>query len=300
MRRLLTSTLLLLTLLMAAGATAQTPVQINPDFRTFVDERRAGGQVTVGPLERLDPTDARRVRSEFTELLRQHPPSLRTVLQADPSLLERSDYLAPYPRLTEYLKQHPEIARDPRYFVGSPDAGYYDYYRERTPAERALETLEMVLLGLAIFTVLMAVLFVFGSLIRQAILQRRWTRQSRVQTEVHTKILDRLQSNDELLAYIQTPAGQRFLQSGPSPLADAEPRTLSVPFGRIFWSVQAGVMLVALGIGFWFVQRSAMAEIAPAFNAMGALAAALGIGAIVSGVVSYLLSVRLGLLRSGE
>jgi hypothetical protein len=294
--RLLTLGLLGLLTLAPAAAAQTGNVHVAPDGQVI--SVGPDGRTAFGTLEQLDTSDARRVRFELAQLLRQHPPSLRTVLQADPSLLEKADYLAPYPKVAEYLRQHPEVARDPQYFLGSPDAAYY--LRERTPAERALETLEMVLLGLALFTGFMAGLFVFGSLIRQAILQRRWTRQSRVQTEVHTKILDRLQSNDELLAYIQTPAGQRFLQSGPSPLADAEPRTLSAPFGRIFWSVQAGVMLVALGIGFWFVQRSAMAEIAPAFNAMGALAAALGIGAIVSGVVSYLLSVRFGLLRAGD
>ena len=48
------------------------------------------------------------------------------------------------------------------------------------------------------------------------------------------------------------------------------------------------------------MQRSVMAEIAPVFSSMGVIAAALGIGAICSGGVSYLLSVRFGLLKPGE
>ena len=64
--------------------------------------------------------------------------------------------------------------------------------------------------------------------------------------------------------------------------------------------VQVGVVLLALGIGFWFVQRNVMVEIAPVFSSMGVIAAALGLGAIGSGVVSYLLSVRFGLLKPGE
>jgi len=247
----------------------------------------------------LDSNDARRVRGELQKLLAQHPPNLRTVLQADPSLLNRPDYLAPYPRLLEFIKQHPEVSRDAAYFLGRPDEWYQ---REETEAERksrrAYDTLQGVLAGLAVFTGLMAVVFVLGALVRQALAQRRWSRQSRVQTEVHTKILDRLQSNDELLAYIQTPAGQRFLQSGPSPVAEAEPpRAMAAPFGRIFWSVQAGIILLALGIGFWLVQRNVAEEIAPAFSAMGVIAAALGVGAIASGGVSYLLSARFGLLE---
>jgi hypothetical protein len=248
----------------------------------------------------LDSKDARRVWGELQTLLAQHPPNLRTVLQADPSLLNRPDYLAPYPRLVEFLKQHPEVSRDPAYFLGRPDEAWSR--RDESDAERrsrrAYDTLQGVLGGLAVLTGFMTTLFVVGALVRQALTQRRWARQSRIQTEVHTKILDRLQSNDELLAYIQTPAGQRFLQSGPSPVAEADPpRAMAAPFGRIFWSVQAGIILLALGIGFSLVQRNVPAEIAPAFNAMGVIVAALGLGAIVSGGVSYLLSARFGLLE---
>jgi hypothetical protein len=152
-----------------------------------------------------------------------------------------------------------------------------------------------VLAGTALFIGVLAVLLVLASLIRQAVSHRRWLRQSRVQTEVHTKILDRLQSNEDLLAYIQSPAGQQFLESGPSVSPEPAPRAIGVPANRILWSVQAGVMLMALGIGFWLVQRNAMTEIAPAFAAMGTVAVVLGIGAVVSAGVAYAMSSRLGL-----
>jgi hypothetical protein len=262
---------------------------------------RGGGPVFVERgQQQLESNDARRVRSELQELLNQHPPNLRTVLQADSSLLNRSDYLAPYPRLAEFIKQHPEVSRDPSFFLGTLDE-YWNNVREETPSDRAsrraYDTLQGFLAGLAAFTAGMVTLFVFFTLVRGALNHRRWSKQSRVQTEVHTKILDRLQSNDELLAYIQTPAGQRFLQSGPSPLSDPEPRSIGAPFGRIISSVQVGVVLLALGLGLWIVQAKVMPEIAPAFNAMGIIVAALGLGAIGSGVVSYLLSARLGLLE---
>lgn len=259
---------------------------------------RGGGPVLVERQGDGDPnaSDARRVRAELQELLEAHPPNLRTVLQADSSLLTRADYLTPYPRLAEFLKKHPEVARDPDYFIGRPDYGRNETANERA-SRRAYDTLQGVLAGLAVLTGALAVLFTLGALVRGALAHRRWSRQSRVQTEVHTKILDRLQSNEEVLAYIQTPAGQRFLQSGPSPLADAEPpRSIAAPYGRIFWSAQIGIVLVALGIGLWRVATGVPAEIAPAFNAMGVIVTALGIGAIVSSGVSYVLSARFGLL----
>jgi hypothetical protein len=250
----------------------------------------------LAPIESLDASDARRDREELEQLLNEHPPNVRTVLQADPSLLQRDEYLASYPRLGAFLKEHPEVARDPTFFFGTIDSWRY-FEREQTPQERAIGQLQEVLAGTAMVIVVMTLIIVIGSLVRQAFSHRRWVKQSRVQTDVHTKILDRLQSNEELLAYIQTPAGQRFLEVGPSPRREVEPRTIGAPYGRILWSLQAGIMLMALGIGLWFVQRNAMVEIAPAFGAMGTVAVVLGVGGIVSAGLAYALSSRLGLLN---
>ena len=57
-------------------------------------------------------------------------------------------------------------------------------------------------------------------LIRTTLEQRRWSRLSKIQAEVHSKLMDRFSSNDELLTYVQTPSGRRFLESGPSPLQE--------------------------------------------------------------------------------
>src|SRR5688572_13420273 len=250
---------MLVALVLPAGLVAQSGDIFvvpggHPDVVTVAGFQRGGA-----PIER-DPNDARQTRRELQLLLAEHPPAVRVVLQADPSLIDRPDYLAPYPRLAAFLKPHPEVGRDPAFFLGS---GAYGFQTERTPQQRALDTLESTLAGVAVFTIFITALVVIGSLGRQAIEHRRWVKQSRVQTEVHTKILDRLQSNEELLAYVQTPAGQRFLQSGPSPQESVAP-AVAPPFGRILWSVQAGVMLTALGVALWLVQQSVMEEIAPA------------------------------------
>jgi hypothetical protein len=256
---------------------------------SVVIEKRLIERETAG-----NPGDARRVQMELRQLLMEHPPNLRIVLQADPSLAERAEYLAPYPRLVAFIKQHPEVVRNPTFFFGQPDFGWFG--RDVTPQERAVGAMQEVLAGMGLFIGVLTVVLVLASLIRQAIGHRRWIRQSRVQTEVHTKILDRLQSNEDLLAYIQSPAGQQFLESGPSARPEPAPRAIGIPANRILWSVQAGVMLMALGIGFWLVQRNTMAEIAPAFAAMGTVAVVLGVGAVVSAGVAYTLSSRLGLI----
>ena len=52
-------------------------------------------------------------------------------------------------------------------------------------------------------------------LLRSALDYRRWLRAMKIQTDAHTKIVDRLASNEDLLAYMQSPVGQRFLSASP-------------------------------------------------------------------------------------
>ena len=51
---------------------------------------------------------------------------------------------------------------------------------------------------------------IFIWLIKTLVDYRRWLRLTKIQTEAHTKLLDRLTSNDDLRAYIQSPSGRRF------------------------------------------------------------------------------------------
>jgi hypothetical protein len=125
---------------------------------------------------------------------------------------------------------------------------------------------------------------------------RRWLRATKTQTEAHSKLLDRLTSNDELLAYIQTPAGRHFLESAPIPI-DAATRTTGAPIGRILWSVQAGVVLAIVGIGVWFVKNNVDVELSGPLNLVAVLAISLGVGFALSAGVAYVLSQRLGLLE---
>ena len=63
--------------------------------------------------------DAEETRQQLDQLLRQYPPSLAEVLRLDPSMLSNEAYLATYPGLAAFLAQHPEVAHNPAYFVGS-------------------------------------------------------------------------------------------------------------------------------------------------------------------------------------
>jgi hypothetical protein len=110
------------------------------------------------------------------------------------------------------------------------------------------------------------------------------------------KLVDRLASNEDLLAYMRSSAGQRFLASSPV-TTDTVSGIAGAPLNRILWSVQAGVVLAAAGVGLWFAQSSVIEEAAQVLHVVSLLAIALGVGFVLSALLSYALSRQLGLVQ---
>jgi hypothetical protein len=257
----------------------------------------ATNQVERGVVVRPDETDARETRNRLSIILRQYPPTLVQVLRADPSLLKNDTYLAPYPGLAGFLAQHPEIAHNPAYFVGDPGV-----FREDNALGTKLRFIDQTMAGVAFLLGFLAVIGVLGWLLKTFIDDRRWLRMSRVQSDVHMKLLDRFTSNEDLLAYIQTPGGRRFLEAVPIPL-DASPRAMSVPANRILWSIQAGLVGGFAGAGLLYssnhvnVAGGDFAEISSLLFVIGMIALAVGTGFVLSAVAAYFFSKRLGLFE---
>jgi hypothetical protein len=246
----------------------------------------------AAPNVTFEQPDAQRVRDELSRLLEHYPPSLQSVLALDPSLLSNQSYLASYPALVSYLNAHPEIAHNPAFYVGRN-------FGRSLPQDRATQAFEMwrdVLNGLAIFAGFGMAIGLIVWLIRTLVDYRRWNRLTKVQTDVHTKLLDRFTANEDLLAYIQSPAGAKFLESSPITL-DAAPRSMGAPLGRILWSLQGGLVLVAAGIGFQVVSARVSDEASQPMHAFGVLGIALGLGFIISAIISFVISRRLGLIE---
>lgn len=241
----------------------------------------------------VNDRDANETRDRLRELLRQYPPSLAEVLQLDPSLLHNPTYLTPYPALAGFLAQHPQVVHNPAFFFGEVNPNRWDPPNAESEARRMWEGL---FAGLAMLIVFATVTSVLTWLVRTLIDYRRWLRLSKIQTEVHTKLLDRFTANEDLLAYMQSPSGQKFLESAPIPL-DMGPRSISAPLGRILWSVQAGLVVGLGGAGLQYVSKTITHDVAQPIYAMGVLAVMFGIGFVLSAVVSFLLSRRLGLLE---
>jgi len=227
----------------------------------------------------IQEQDSWRTREQLNQIM--NIPSLREILRLDPSLLNNEAYLEAYPGLAAFLKDHPEVAHNPTYFLGVPQSD-----RGRNIAEPlAVAAAVLGLVGMVIW------------LIRLFVDYRRWLRITRLQTEAQAKILDRFTSNEDLLGFIQTPAGRRFMESSAMPI---EPRSVGAPFGRILWSVQIGLILLVFGIGMELLRGSsaiATEGLDEAFLILGGLVVAIGVGFLSSGLASYLLSRRFGLLN---
>jgi hypothetical protein len=251
---------------------------------------------------------AEETRDQFRQLMAQFPPALGVVLKSDPSLLSNAGYLATYPALVKYLTDHPEIARNPDYFLQHVETVQYVDYRyggrrsnEPMTSEELtrMEAINMWRNTMDSFLFLLGfatAAFVLAWIIRYIVEHRRWLRATRIQSEAHNKLLERFSSSAELATYMESPAGAQFLKAAPLSIEAGNRKAPGAPFSRILWSAQAGVVLVAAGIGFLIIQRRMIDEVAQMMSAWGTLSIAIGIGFVISGAASYVISSRLGLL----
>ena len=115
-------------------------------------------------------------------------------------------------------------------------------------------------------------------------------RTVRLVAELHAKFLERFATSQELLAYMQTEEGKRFLESTTVEQSN--------PIGRILGAVQAGVILTLVGLALMLL-RGRISGGEDAFLGFGAVILALGVGFLISAGASYAISKSVGLLRTG-
>ena len=284
----------LLSLMLAAGLPDPAIAQVRATQAPV-----EAGRVILIPGD-LNQQKAEDIRRAFRETMQRYPPALGQVLKLDPSLMANPAYLASYPVLVEFMKLHPEVQRYPAYFLNYVDTGYY-YQRDEVQdpvlqhQRDVMRMWENTFEGISIFFVFLTIAFGLAWAVKYFIGHRRWIRTAKVQTEVHSRLLERFSSNDELLAYVQSPAGARFLQALPSVPAE-NGHSVAAPISRILWSVQAGLVLACGGIGLLFIKRHVMDDVAQMMFAMGTLGVSIGIGFALAALASFVISQRLGLL----
>jgi hypothetical protein len=239
--------------------------------------------------EAVRPPTAEDTRDDLREILQKYPYAVGEILRRDPSLIGRTDYMSAYPDLVTFLGQHPEVARNVEFYLEG--FGSWGNSRQLDPS---FEAIGILLGGLAAGFVLILLAAILVWLVRAFIQHRRWLKASQVQADVHTKLMERMTSNEELLAYVQSPAGRRFLEAAPM-RAEVDGPSFSAPIGSIVWSLMAGVVLTVLGVGFRYAGNFVKDDAHDAIIVVGVVVLSLGIGFVLASLMAFVLSSRLGL-----
>ena len=287
------ATSILILLVLAGGLFGQETTSTSPETTSTSQETTS----TATSTQAAETTQAEKpaepqypgsyeLRQQFTAVLRDSPPVLAQLLVLEPTLLADDAFLARYPDLAAFVKKYPEVRAHPRFYVAE----------FQPPPQRSGGIIGDILESVIIFMTFSLLAFALAWLIRTIIEQKRWNKLSTRQAEVHNKILDRFSNSTELLDYIKTPAGTKFLESAPIPLN--EPRvTPKLPMTRVMWSVQLGVVMTAAALGMLLVSTRFADDTGKELFAMGVIAFSIGAGFVGSAAVSLFLSQRLGLWK---
>ncbi|HEX6084829.1 MAG TPA: hypothetical protein VF266_09915 [Thermoanaerobaculia bacterium] len=232
-------------------------------------------------------TSVERTRNEFRVLLGQYSNEMGTLLAIEPSLLNNEEFLKGHPPLAEFIARHPEVAQHPNTYL--------------EPAQlRSQSGVGDVLENIIVFGIFVFIAVVLAWLVRTIIEQKRWSRLSQQQAEVHNKILDRFGNTEELLQYIKSPAGGKFLESAPIPL-HTEPRVVkNTPLARVMWSIQLGIIVAAGAFGLLLVSFRFERDTAADLFALGTIGFCIGAGFIASALISLFMSRKLGALAGDD
>jgi hypothetical protein len=277
---------------MAASAAAQTP--------SAAQARRAAAAPAPPPSEQ----EIADTQGQLLKLLRMSP-TLTTVVAHDPSLLSDQQYVQRNnPELAQFLATHPDVAQNPDFYLFSqldPRMGRRDRALERAvwpefgePGREPSTSVLIVdklgpLIGILCFT------FAIVWIVRLFVDGHRWSRTFRQQSEVHSRLIDKFSTSQELAAYMETEAGRRFLEAAPVPMGSTMSSQMPNAVARVLTPLQIGIVLALLGAGLLALRHAGPDTYEPMFI-LGMIVLMPGIGFILSAAVTWVLAHRLGLL----
>jgi hypothetical protein len=255
--------------------------------RPALAQRPTADAIKASQVEDATPAQIDAERGALDRFLDAHPEIQNDVI-SEPARMNDPNYIHDRPELQAFLESHPQVKADPRSFL-SPMI--WRTVNRRSDAEELFSWL----VPFAVFVVcLLAVLWV----LRYVLENRRWNKSFKVHEEVHSKLIEKFASGQELTTYMESDAGRRLLEWTP-PALDLPPRGLSAGAGRIIWSIQAGLILGLAGVGLLLIRDRIPDGVEPLL-VFGTLGLTIGAGFILSALVSFGLSKQLGLLNGGR
>jgi hypothetical protein len=143
------------------------------------------------------------------------------------------------------------------------------------------------------FVVVPTIFGTFGWVVYTISTNIRRGHTARAVADLHAKLLDKCAASQDLLAYMESDAGRRFLQSAGSEAAQ--------PWSRILNAMQAGFVLALVGVAELVVRSLEQNSDTSEFLLVtGAVALAIGVGFLISAVTSFVLSKSWGLLAPAQ
>jgi len=245
------------------------------------------------------------IQGQFLKLLRLSP-VLTSVVARDPSLLADQAYVERNnPELAQFIAAHPDIAKNPEFYLFShlKDTGddreqalertvWPDLAPQRDHQSSAADVVDKFIPMVVVITIFTALVLIFRFIFES----RRWNRTFKMQSEVHSRLIDKFSTSQELAAYMETEAGKRFLEAAPiSTGASAGPFVPNV-VARVLTPLQIGFVMVLLGIGFLLLRHVGDQDTAESMLITGTVMLMPGIGFILSAGATWVVAHRLGLM----
>jgi hypothetical protein len=257
------------------------------------------------PSAQVSQKDIADLQDQLLQLLRVTP-TLAEVISRDPSLLGNADYVNRYnPALQHFLQEHPEVAQNPDFYLFNNLHGQNEqpsetlerklwpevaHRQQEEPQSRAF--IEYGVPFLVFLCVLGALLWLIHVLLEN----RRWNRIFKLQSDVHGKLIERFATSQEVLTYMSTEAGKRFLEATPIAVGFERAQPVPSPVARVLTPMQIGIVMVMLGIGLISLRNSIPDAAAPLL-ALGIVVLMPGLGFIISAGFTWWMARHFGLMQ---
>jgi hypothetical protein len=269
---------------------------------------RPGQPATAANPPQMSEKDLTALQDQLLQELRVSP-TLAEVVARDPSLLSNAEYVSRNnPELGKFLQTHPEIAQNPDFYL------FNNLHGEHEPPSETLERKlwpqmsrqessgidsELVNDGIP-FLVFLCLLGALLWLTHVLLENRRWNRIFKLQTDVHGRLIERFGTSQEVLTYMGTDAGKRFLEATPIAVGFERSQPVPSPVARVLTPLQIGVVMTLLGGGLLSLRHS-IPDGSAALLVIGMVVLMPGLGFIISAGITWGLARHLGLMpNSGE
>lgn len=251
----------------------------------------------------MSEKDVAAMQDQLLQLLRVSP-TLAEVVAHDPSLLSNAEYVnRNNPELGQFLQAHPEIAKSPDFYLFNNLHGEHEqpaqvlerklWPQMSQPDSSGIDH-ELISDGIP-FLVFLCMLGGLLWLTHVLLENRRWNRIFKLQTDVHGRLIERFGTSQEVLTYMSTDAGKRFLEATPIAVGFERQAPVPSPVARVLTPLQIGIVMTLLGAGLISLRHN-IPDGGIAFFVLGIVVLMPGLGFIISAGLTWVLARHLGLM----